>query len=136
MLARHGGALQRLLLPFRLGAGGRVGSGKQWWSWVSLDDTVAAYLFALEHPVEGAVNVTAPGATTNLEFTKALGRALHRPTILPLPGFAVKAAFGQMGQEMLLEGQRVTPTKIVEAGFAFSQPDIDSGLASALAPST
>ena len=94
---RQGGALQRLLLPFKLGAGGRVGSGKQWWSWVSLDDTVAAYLFALEHPLEGAVNVTAPGATTNLEFTKALGRALHRPTILPLPGFAVKAAFGQMG---------------------------------------
>ena len=86
VLARQGGALQRLLLPFRLGAGGRVGSGKQWWSWVSLDDTVAAYRFALEHPLEGAVNVTAPGATTNLGFTKALGRALHRPTILPLPG--------------------------------------------------
>jgi len=133
VLARQGGALQRLLLPFKLGVGGKVGSGKQWWSWVSLDDTVAAYLFALEHPLEGAVNVTAPGATTNLEFTKALGRALHRPTILPLPAFAVKAAFGQMGKEMLLEGQRVAPTKIVKAGFAFNLPDIDSGLASALA---
>ncbi len=94
VLSRQGGALQRLLPPFKLGAGGKVGSGKQWWSWVSLDDTIAAYLFALEHPLEGAVNVTAPGATTNLEFTKALGRALHRPTILPLPAFAVKAAFG------------------------------------------
>ncbi|WP_411278106.1 TIGR01777 family oxidoreductase [Gaiella sp.] len=136
VLARQGGALQRLLLPFKLGVGGKVGSGKQWWSWVSLDDTVAAYLFALEHPLEGAVNVTAPGATTNLEFTKALGRALHRPTVLPLPAFAVKAAFGQMGREMLLEGQRVAPTKIVTAGFAFNQPDIDSGLASALAHSS
>lgn len=135
VLARQGGALQRMLLPFRLGVGGKVGSGTQWWSWVSLDDTVAAYLFALEHPLEGPVNVTAPGATTNLEFTKALGRALHRPTILPLPAFAVKAAFGQMGQEMLLEGQRVASTKIVKAGFGFNQPDIDSGLASALAPS-
>jgi uncharacterized protein (TIGR01777 family) len=132
VLARQGGALQRLLLPFKLGVGGKVGSGKQWWSWVSLDDTIAAYLFALEHPLEGAVNVTAPEATTNLGFTKALGRALHRPTILPLPAFAVKAAFGQMGKEMLLEGQRVAPTKIVKAGFAFNQPDIDSGLASAL----
>jgi len=133
VLARQGGALRRMLLPFKLGAGGRVGSGKQWWSWVSLDDTVAAYLFALEHPLEGAVNVTAPGATTNLAFTKALGKALHRPTILPLPAVAVKAVFGQMGTEMLLEGQRVSPTKIVKAGFAFNQPDIDSGLASALA---
>ncbi len=136
VLARQGGALQRLLLPFKLGVGGKVGSGKQWWSWTSLDDTVAAYLFALEFPLEGAVNVTAPGATTNLEFTKALGRALHRPTILPLPAFAVKAAFGQMGKEMLLEGQRVISTKLVKAGFAFEQPDIDSGLASALAASS
>ena len=133
VLSRQGGALQRLLLPFKLGAGGKVGSGKQWWSWVSLDDTITAYLFALEHPLEGAVNVTAPGATTNLEFTRALGRALHRPTILPLPAFAVKAAFGQMGKEMLLEGQRVVPTKIEKAGFVFGHPDIDSGLASALA---
>ena len=136
VLARNGGALQRLLLPFKLGAGGKVGSGQQWWSWVSLADTVAAYRFALENPVEGAVNVTAPGSTTNLGFTKALGRALHRPTVIPLPSFAVKAAFGQMGQEMLLEGQRVTPKRIVEAGFTFSHPDLDSGLASALAPST
>ena len=122
-----------LLLPFRLGAGGRVGSGKQWWSWVSLDDTVAAYLFALEHPLEGPVNLTAPGAVTNLEFVKALGRALHRPTIFPLPSFAVKAAFGQMGEEMLLGGQRVAPKRLEAAGFTFGQPDIDSALAHALA---
>ena len=133
VLAPHGGALGRMLLPFKLGLGGKIGSGRQWWSWVSLEDTVAAYVFALEQPLEGAVNVVAPGATTNLEFTKALGRALQRPTIVPVPELAVRAAFGQMGQEMLLEGQRAVPTKIERAGFAFSRPDIDSGLAAALA---
>ncbi len=133
VLSRHGGALERLLTPFKLGAGGRVGSGRQWWSWVSLADTVSAYLFALDHPLEGPVNVTAPGTVTNRDFTKALGRALHRPTIFPLPAAAVKAAFGQMGEEMLLAGQRVAPTKLEAAGFTFAQPDIDSGLAAALA---
>jgi hypothetical protein len=133
VLAKQGGALQRMLLPFKLGGGGRVGSGRQWWSWVSLDDAVAAYLFALEQPLDGPVNVTAPGAVTNAEFVKALGRALHRPTILPLPGFAVRGAFGQMGEEMLLEGQRVAPAKLEAAGFTFGHPDIDSGLAHALA---
>ena len=133
VLAKGGGALARLLPPFKLGAGGRVGSGRQWWSWVSLDDTVAAYLFALEQPLAGPVNVVAPGVVTNQEFVKALGRAVHRPAFFPLPASAVKAAFGQMGEEMLLAGQRVAPTRLVDAGFTFGQPDIDSGLASALA---
>ena len=133
VLAKDGGALARLLPPFKLGAGGRVGSGRQWWSWVSLDDTVAAYLFALEQPLAGPVNVVAPGVVTNQEFVKALGRAVHRPAFFPLPASAVKAAFGQMGEEMLLAGQRVAPTRLVDAGFTFGQPDIDSGLASALA---
>ncbi len=133
VLSRQGGALERLLLPFKLGVGGRVGSGRQWWSWVSLHDVVAAYLFALEQPLEGPVNVTAPGVVTNAEFVKALGRALHRPTVFPLPSFAVNAAFGQMGEEMLLQGQRVAPAKLEAAGFTFGQPDIDSGLAHALA---
>jgi uncharacterized protein (TIGR01777 family) len=133
VLSRKGGALAPMLLPFKLGAGGRVGSGRQWWSWVSLDDAVAAYLFALEQPLAGPVNVVAPGVVTNQEFVKALGRALHRPAIVPLPAAAVKAAFGQMGEEMLLGGQRVAPTKLEAAGFTFGQPDIDSGLASALA---
>lgn len=139
VLARDGGALARMLLPFKLGTGGRVGSGRQWWSWVSLDDAVAAYLFALEQPLDatvkldGPVNVVAPGVVTNQEFVKALGRALHRPAIFPLPAAAVKAAFGQMGEEMLLAGQRVAPTKLEGAGFVFGEPDIDSGLASALA---
>lgn len=133
VLSRHGGALQRMLLPFKLGAGGRIGSGRQWWSWVSLEDVVAAYLFALEHPLEGPVNVTAPGAVSNKDFVRALGRALHRPTVFPLPGFAVKTMFGAMGEEMLLGGQRVEPAKLRAAGFAFAQPDIDAGLADALA---
>jgi uncharacterized protein (TIGR01777 family) len=133
VLAKGGGALTRLLPPFKLGAGGRVGSGRQWWSWVSLDDTVAAYLFALEQPLAGPVNVVAPGVVTNQEFVKALGRALHRPAFFPLPASAVKAAFGEMGEEMLLAGQRVAPTRLVAAGFPFGQPDIESGFASALA---
>ena len=133
VLAKDGGALARLLPPFKLGAGGRVGSGRQWWSWVSLDDTVAAYLYALEQPLAGPVNVVAPGVVTNQEFVKALGRAVHRPAFFPLPASAVKAAFGQMGEEMLLAGQRVAPTRLVDAGFTFGQPDVDSGLASALA---
>ncbi len=133
VLSKKGGALAPMLLPFKLGTGGRIGSGRQWWSWVSLDDVVAAYLFALEQPLSGPVNVVAPGVVTNQEFVKALGRALHRPAIFPLPAAAVKAAFGQMGEEMLLGGQRVAPTRLEAAGFTFGQPDIDSGLASALA---
>jgi uncharacterized protein (TIGR01777 family) len=133
VLTKEGGALQRMLLPFKLGAGGRIGNGRQWWSWVSLPDVVAAYLFALEQPLEGPVNVTAPGAVTNREFVQALGRALHRPTVFPLPGLAVKTMFGEMGEEMLLGGQRVVPAKLEAAGFAFAQPDIESGLAHALA---
>jgi uncharacterized protein len=132
VLSARGGALERMLLPFKLGVGGRVGSGRQWWSWVSLADTVAAYLFALDHPLEGPVNVTAPGAVTNREFVEALGRALHRPAVFPVPSLAIKTLFGQMGEEMLLGGQRVVPAKLEAAGFTFGQPDVDSGLASAL----
>lgn len=134
VLSRRGGALAQLLTPFRLGVGGRVGNGRQWWSWVGLDDVVAAYLFALDHPIEGPVNVTAPGVVTNAEFTKALGRALHRPTVFPLPAFAIKALFGQMGEEMLLGGQRAQPASLDAAGFAFTAPDIDSALERALRP--
>jgi uncharacterized protein (TIGR01777 family) len=133
ILTKQGGALERMLLPFRLGLGGRIGSGRQWLSWVSLDDVVAAYLFALDHPLEGPVNVNAPGAVTNRDFVKSLGRALHRPTLFPVPGLAVKTLFGQMGEETVLGGQRVKPAKLEAAGFAFVQPDIDSGLARALA---
>ena len=124
VLAKDGGALKRMLLPFRLGVGGRVGSGSQWWSWISLDDVVAAYLHALEHPLEGIYNLAAPGVVRNRDFVDALGRALHRPTVFPLPEFAVRLAFGEMGEEMLLGGQRVVPERLTETGFAFAHPDV------------
>lgn len=133
VLARRGGALQRLLTPFKLGVGGRVGSGRQWWSWIGLEDVVRAYQFVLEAQVEGPVNLTAPNPATNADLVKALGRALGRPAVLPLPSFAVSIAFGQMGREMLLEGQRVLPERLTEAGFTFAHPSLDEALAAALA---
>lgn len=131
-LSRDGGALERLLTPFKLGVGGRVGSGKQWWSWVSLDDLVAAYRFALESDLAGPVNLAAPNPAVNAQFVKALGRALHRPTVFPLPTFAVKAAFGEMGEHVLLESQRVLPARLLDAGFVFDYPDLESALERAL----
>lgn len=133
VLSRRGGALARLLTPFKLCAGGRVGGGRQWWSWVTLSDTLAAYRYAVESDLSGPVNVVAPGAVRNADFVKALGKALHRPAVIPLPTFAVKTVFGQMGEEMLLGGQHVTP-KVLEAhGFAFAQPTLDEALAHELA---
>lgn len=131
-LSRDGGALERLLTPFKLGVGGRVGDGKQWWSWVSLDDLVAAYRFALETDLDGPVNLAAPNPAVNVQFVKALGRALHRPTVFPLPTFAVKAAFGEMGEHVLLESQRVLPARLLDAGFVFDYPDLESALEHAL----
>ena len=132
VLTRRGGALERLLTPFRLGLGGRVGSGRQWWSWVALDDSVAGFRYALESDLAGPVNLTSPNPVTNAQFVKALGRALHRPTVLPAPAFALKAAFGDMADEALLQGQRVLPARLLEAGFVFAFPDLDSALLRAL----
>jgi len=132
VLSRDGGALRRMLLPFRLGVGGRVGSGKQWWSWVSLDDLVSAYVLALEGDLAGPVNLASPNPATSAQFTKALGRALHRPTVFPLPAFAVKAVFGEKGDAVLLDGQRVLPARLLDAGFAFAQPDLDVALEKAI----
>ena len=129
VLSKDGGALARMLLPFRAGVGGRVGSGSQWWSWIALDDVVAAYVHALEQPLEGVYNLTAPGVVRNRDFVDALGRALHRPTIFPLPGFAVKLAFGEMGEEMLLGGQRALPERLQDACFPFAYPEIEGALA-------
>lgn len=133
VLSKEGGALERLLLPFKLGLGGRVGSGKQWWSWVGLDDVVGAYRFALESDIAGPVNLVSPNPAANAQLVKALGRALHRPTVFPLPAFAVRTAFGAMGQELLLDGQRVLPARLLDAGFTFSYPDLDAALERALA---
>jgi uncharacterized protein (TIGR01777 family) len=132
ILDRHEGPVGRMRLPFRLGLGGRIGSGNQWWCWVSLPDVVRVYLHALETDVEGAVNVVG-GSVTNREFTKALGRALHRPTVFPLPALAVRLAFGQMGEELLLGGQRPVAERLERAGFSFHDTDLDDAIVAALA---
>lgn len=136
VLARRGGALARLLTPFRLGLGGRVGSGRQWWSWVSITDAVAAFRHAVESDLAGVANVVSPGVTRNAEFARTLGRALHRPAVMPLPALAVKAAFGQMGEEMLLGGQRVESRVLLGRGFAFAHPTLDAALAHELGRTT
>jgi uncharacterized protein len=128
ILARREGMLQRMLLPFRLGLGGRVGSGDQWWSWVAIDDIVAGYVFALDHPVEGVFNLASPEPLRNRDFVRTLGRALHRPTVFPLPATAVKLVWGDMGEEFLLGGQRAVPERLLDAGFAFAYPTLDRAL--------
>ena len=132
VLTKEGGAIEKMLLPFKLGLGGRVGSGKQWWSWVSLDDAIAAYVYALEGDLSGAYNLVSPNPATSAQLTKALGRALGRPTIFPLPEIAVKTLFGEMGKATLLEGQRALPARLLDAGFTFAQPELDAALARAL----
>lgn len=133
VLTRRGGILERLLTPFRLGVGGRVGNGRQWWSWVALDDLVEAYRFALAGELAGAVNLLSPNPVTNVQFTRALGRALRRPTIFPFPAVAARAVFGEMGEEVLLGSQRALPKRLVDAGFAFRHGELAEALTRALA---
>ncbi|MFN0093179.1 MAG: TIGR01777 family oxidoreductase [Dehalococcoidia bacterium] len=134
ILSRNGGALGRMLLPFKLGAGGRIGSGKQWMAWVGLEDAVRAFDFVVRAPgAQGVYNVTAPNPATNAEFTKALGKTLKRPTLVPVPPFGLKLLLGgEMAQELILASQRVVPQRLGEAGFQFRQPRIADGLAAAL----
>ena len=128
------GALARMVPIFRLGLGGRLGNGRQWMSWISLADLVAAILLILENPaMAGPVNLTAPNPVTNAEFTRALSSALHRPAILPAPAFALRLALGPMAREALLASARVQPARLIEAGFRFSQPMVEEALAAALA---
>ncbi len=129
VLARDGGALKPLLLPFRLGLGGRIGSGKQYWSWIALHDVIGAMMFALHNDsLRGAVNAVAPSPVRNAEFVAALARALHRPAIFPFPEFAVRALLGEMGQELLLTSARVVPQKLQAAGYSFRQPELPAAL--------
>jgi uncharacterized protein (TIGR01777 family) len=130
ILARHGGALGKMLLPFKLGVGGRIGSGRQWMSWVTLDDVVAVLRFALESStVQGAVNVVAPGPVRNAEFTRELARTLHRPALFPAPAFALRLVLGEMADALLLSSQRVVPQKLHQLGYRFSHPDLALALA-------
>jgi len=129
-----GGALAKMLPLFRLGLGGRLGSGRQWMSWISLADAVAAILFSLDTPpLAGPVNLTAPHPVTNAEFTNALGRALHRPAILPVPAFALRLAVGSIANEALLASERAFPSRLTTAGFQFTHPTVDTALTAALA---
>jgi uncharacterized protein (TIGR01777 family) len=133
VLAPQGGILERLLTPFKLGVGGRVGSGRQWWSWVSLDDLVDAFRLALSSDLAGPVNLVSPNPVTNKQFTEALGKAIRRPTIFPFPALAARTVFGEMGDEVLLGSQRALPVRLLDSGFAFHHPDLTSALERALA---
>ncbi len=135
VLSTKGGALGKMLGPFRAGIGGVLGSGKQYISWVALADLVDAIRFVIDDDaIQGAVNMTAPNPVTNREFTQALGKAVGRPTVIPMPAFALRTMVGrEMADEMLLGGAKIYPRKLEQAGFAFAHPTIDSAIAKALA---
>lgn len=129
VLSTEGGALKSMLLPFKLGAGGVMGSGKQYFSWMALDDIVSAMKFVVENDsLSGPVNLVSPNAVTNYEFTKTLGKVLSRPTIFPMPAFAARLALGEMADELLLASTRVVPTKLEASGFRFAYPQLETAL--------
>jgi uncharacterized protein (TIGR01777 family) len=125
--------MQVLGLVFRAGLGGRLGSGRQFWPWISLTDEVAAVVHLLHADVSGPVNLTGPAPATNTEFTKTLGRILRRPTVLPVPRFALSLVLGEFGRSSVLGGQRALPEKLTGSGFRYTHPDLESALRSALA---
>ncbi len=133
VLSKDGGALATMLLPFKMGVGGVVGSGKQWMSWISLDDEIAIINYAIENDnIRGAVNAVAPNPVTNQEFTKTLGEVLYRPTFLPLPEFAVSMIFGEMGDALLLASTKVMPKRLEDAGFEFKYPNLKEAIENAV----
>ncbi len=128
VLESDGGALPKMIMPFKFFLGGPVGSGKQWFSWVHRDDIIGIIKYALENEsISGPINLTAPEPVTNKEFSSALGRAISRPSWLPVPGFIVKITIGELG-DILLTGQRVLPEKALKAGYKFKHPDVDEAL--------
>jgi uncharacterized protein (TIGR01777 family) len=133
VLAGQGGALPKMALPFRFGLGGRVGSGKQWMSWITLDDLVRLLVYAVTNElIRGPVNAVSPQSVTNAEFTRTLARVLHRPAIFPAPAFAVRLVLGEMADELLLASQRVEPKVAMESGFRFQYPQLETALGHAL----
>ncbi len=129
VLSAAGGALVQLLTPFRLGLGGVIGSGRQYMSWIAIDDAIGAIEHALATAsLEGAVNAAAPNPVTNREFTKTLGRVLGRPTVVPLPALAARLLFGDVADELLLASQRVLPAKLQASGYQFRFPDVEDAL--------
>lgn len=129
VLSKEGGALKMMLPPFLMGAGGPLGDGKQYMSWIDLDDAAKAFIYlATEANTSGAVNLVAPNPETNANFTKTLAKVIHRPAFFPVPTFGVKALFGEMGEELLLSSNRVSANKLVNSGFKFTYPDLESAL--------
>jgi uncharacterized protein len=131
VLAKGGGALKRLVPLVKAGVGGRLGSGQQYMAWISQTDEIAAIRFLLEHDVSGPVNLTGPSPVSNGEFTKVLGRQLHRPTVFAVPGFAARLALGEFSEDVLT-GQRALPARLLEAGFDFTHSTLDAALAAEL----
>ena len=128
VLSRDGGALQKMLAPFRLGAGGTMGNGRQWWSWIDVRDLVGAIDYALTSTLAGPVNLVSPQPVTNREFTRTLGAVLSRPAIFPMPAFAARLVFGQMADELLLASQRVEPAKLIAGGYSFQHTELEAAL--------
>ncbi len=129
VLSPDGGALAKMLTPFKLGAGGILGNGRQYFSWIALDDVIQAIRFVLaKEKIAGPANLVSPHPVTNREFTKTLGRVLARPTLLPMPAFAARLAFGEMGEALLLEGARILPRTLAEANYSFLYPSLEPAL--------
>jgi uncharacterized protein (TIGR01777 family) len=134
VLAKDGGALEKMITPFKFGVGGTVGSGKQYMSWIALDDLIKIFHFALENEtLHGAFNAVAPNPVSNEEFTNTLGKVLNRPTVLPVPEFAIKLLFGEMGKTLLLQGARVVPKRLQNAGFDFEFTNLEDAMKHVLA---
>jgi uncharacterized protein (TIGR01777 family) len=133
ILAREGGALAKMVAPFKLGVGGKLGSGQQWMSWVTLEDAEGIIRMAIEKgEVRGAVNVVAPGAVQNAEFTKVLASVLHRPALFPAPAFALRLALGEMADALLLSSQRISPRKLEQSAYRFLHADLTRALTAIL----
>jgi uncharacterized protein (TIGR01777 family) len=133
ILAANGGALAKMLPPFRMGIGGKIGSGKQWMSWITLDDVIGGLRFALANEtLSGPVNFVAPNPVTNAEFTKTLGKVLSRPTLFPIPAFGVRLVFGEMADALLLSSQRVEPERLKTTGYEFQYRTLEGALGHAL----
>jgi hypothetical protein len=129
VLSKNGGALAKMLTPFKMGMGGKIGSGKQYMSWVAIDDVTGAIYHALTtYTLKGPVNITAPTPVTNKEFTHTLGCVLDRPTVMPMPAFAAKLAFGEMANDLLLASTKVAPKKLLESGYSFQFTELENAL--------
>jgi len=129
LLTPKGGALGKMIRPFKLGVGGRLGSGKQYWSWIAIDDLLRVIEFALTtDPIQGPVNTVTPNPVTNAEFTRTLSKVLRRPAIFPAPAVALKLALGEMAQELLLSSFRMEPARLISSGFVFHYPELEGAL--------